>query len=69
METEIAIFDIIWKNKALKIANIVPNNKRTLGRITVFDFKLYYRALVIKNSCYLYRNRHFYQCNQIEGQE
>jgi hypothetical protein len=49
-ELERAIFKFIWNNKKPKIAKTLLNYKRTSGRITMPDLKLYYRAIVIKIS-------------------
>jgi hypothetical protein len=48
-ELERAICKFIWNNKNPRIGKIIFNNKRTSGRITILNFKLYYRAVVIKN--------------------
>jgi hypothetical protein len=47
-DLERTMFNFIWKNKHPRIAKMGLNNKRTSGNITISDFKLYYRAIVIK---------------------
>ena len=48
-ELERAICKFIWNNKKHRISKIILNNKRTSGRITMTDLKLYYRAIVIQH--------------------
>ena len=48
IELEKANCKFIWNNRKLRIAETILNNKRTSGRITTPDLKLYYRAIVIK---------------------
>jgi hypothetical protein len=44
MELERATCKFILKNKKLRIAKTILNNKRTSGGITMPDLKLYYTA-------------------------
>jgi hypothetical protein len=49
LDIERAILKYICNNKKLRISKNIINNKRTSGGITTPDFKVNYRAIVIKN--------------------
>jgi hypothetical protein len=51
------------------IVKTIPNNKRTSGRITTPDLKMYYRADVIKTAWYWYNDRQVDKWNKIEDLE
>jgi hypothetical protein len=67
-ELERTICKFIWNNNKPRIAKTILNNKRTSGRITLPDLKLYYRAIVIV-VWYWYNDRQVDQWNRIEDSE
>jgi hypothetical protein len=48
-DLEKAICKFIWNNKKPRRAKTIFNNEITSGGIIMHDFKLYYRAIVLKN--------------------
>jgi tmRNA-binding protein len=47
----------IWKHKRLQIAKATLSKKINAGGITIPHFKLYYKAIAIKNSMALAQNQ------------